>query len=285
MSGGAEVAERGPAALGESPVWDAAAGRLLWVDVLGCEVRAHDPSGGSGAVLVRTAQHVGAVRPRAGGGLVANLRDGAGLYDRDGAFRWLAEWPEDGCRGNDAAVAPDGAFWAGTMRYDEAHGGGRLRRVTADGAVGTVLDRVTVSNGVAWSPDGRLVYYVDTPTGRVDVLNAGGASGGRPFSRRPFASVPPPGLPDGLTVDADGCVWVALWGGGRVLRFTPSGTLDRVVEIPARQTTACAFGGPGLRDLYVTTATTGAPPDDALAGALFVVPDAGAGLPSPAFPG
>ncbi|MBO2461044.1 SMP-30/gluconolactonase/LRE family protein [Actinomadura sp. LCR2-06] len=273
------MAERGPAALGEGPTWDPATGRLVWVDVLACEVRFHDPSGGPGTVL-GTEQHVGAAKPRAGGGLVVNLRDGVGLYDPDGSFRWLAEWPEDGCRGNDAAVAPDGSLWAGSMRYDEAPGGGRLRRVGPSGEVRTLLDAVTVSNGTGWSPDGRLVYYVDTPTGRIDVLDAGD-----PSKRRPFAHVPTPGLPDGLTVDADGCVWVALWGGGRVLRYTPAGTLDRVVEIPARQTTACAFGGPGLRDLYVTTATAGAPPGDVHAGALFVVPDAGQGLPSPAFAG
>ncbi|MEU6038354.1 SMP-30/gluconolactonase/LRE family protein [Actinomadura sp. NPDC047616] len=268
-----EIALARRAALGEGPTWDPAAGRLLWVDILASEVHAYDPSTGTDTVRP-TPQHVGAAKPRASGGLVVNLRDGVGLYAPDGSFRWLAEWPEDGCRGNDAAVAPDGVLWAGTMRYDEAPGGGRLRRVTPEGKVTTVLNDVTVSNGLAWSPDGRLMYYVDTPTRRVDVFQGD--------DRRVFAHVP--GLPDGLTVDADGCVWVALWGGGRVLRYTPAGVLDRAVEVPARQTTACAFGGPGLRDLYITTATVGAPADDAHAGSLFVLPDAGQGLPSPAFP-
>lgn len=277
MTSGIEIALSASAALGEGPTWDPAGNRLLWVDILSSEVHAYDPSTGSDEVVQTTEQHVGAAKPRAGGGLIVNLRDGVGLYDASGSFRWLAEWPEEGVRGNDAGVAPDGSFWAGTMRYDGTIGGGRLLRVIPDGEVQTLLDDVTVSNGIAWSPDQRLVYYIDTPTRRIDVLDPE-----KPSDRRTFAHID--GLPDGLTVDAEGCVWVALWSGGRVLRHTPSGTVDRVIEVPARQTTACAFGGPDLRDLYITTATTGAPADDTHAGSLFVVPNAGEGLPSPAFP-
>ncbi|MFI0349462.1 SMP-30/gluconolactonase/LRE family protein [Actinomadura sp. 9N407] len=278
-----EIAVATGAALGEGPTWDAAAGRLLWVDILGCEVHAYDPATGTDGVVLKTAQHVGAVKPRAAGGLVVNLRDGIGLYEPDGSFRWLVELPEDGRRGNDAAVGPDGALWAGTMAYDERPGGGVLRRVRPDGQVTTVLDDVTISNGIAWSPDGLLMYYIDTPTGRVDVFDFDPGTATL-HGRRPFAAVPPPGSPDGLTVDAEGHVWVAVWAGGRVLRFAPSGTVDRVVELPASQTTACAFGGPDLRDLYVTTATVGAD-DRAHAGSLFVVPNAGQGIPAPAFGG
>ncbi|MFI0444017.1 SMP-30/gluconolactonase/LRE family protein [Actinomadura sp. 6N118] len=273
-----DIALPAQAQLGEGPTWDPATRRLLWVDVLASKIHTYHPGTGSDEVFSAD-QHVGAAKPRANGGLVANLRDGVGLYDPDGTFHWLAHHPEEGCRANDAAVAPDGALWAGTMRYDEAPGGGKLRRVTADGTVTTIRSDVTVSNGIAWSPDHSLMYYVDTPTRRIDVLDSDVPD---PVFR-PFVHVP--GLPDGLTVDADGCVWVALWSGGRVLRYTPAGTLDRTVEIPARQTTACAFGGPDLRDLYVTTATTAAPPDDSHAGSLFVVPNAGQGLPSTTFPG
>ncbi|MGK5554394.1 SMP-30/gluconolactonase/LRE family protein [Actinomadura kijaniata] len=271
-----DIAVPGRALLGEGPVWDPSTGTLLWVDILSSEVHSYGPATGD-ALLHRTGQHVGAALPRAGGGLVVNLRDGVGLYDADGAFGWLAEFPEEGCRGNDAAVAPDGALWAGTMRYDEAPGGGRLRRIHPDGTVETVLADVTVSNGLGWSPDGRLMYYVDSPTRRVDVFDEGG--------RRPFAHLPGPGIPDGLTVDADGCVWVAVWEGGRVLRYTPTGALDRVLDLPVARTTACAFGGPDLRDLYVTTAALDAPAGEPHAGALFVFPGIGAGLPSPPFPG
>jgi sugar lactone lactonase YvrE len=277
-----EVAVRAEAELGEGPTWDPATGLLIWIDVLRSRLHAYDPS--SGRRTVRTApQHIGAAKPRAGGGLVLNLRDGVGLLDPDGAFRWLHHEPVPGRRANDAAVAPDGALWAGTMRYDEATGGGTLARVTGEGAVTTVLPDVTVSNGTGWSPDGSLMYYIDTPTRRIDVFDFDGE---RASGRRPLAVVEEgAGHPDGLTVDADGCVWVALWDGGAVRRYTPAGELDRVISVPAPRTTACAFGGPDLTDLYITTARTGLAAPPPLSGSLLVIPGAGRGLPQPAFEG
>lgn len=171
-----EVAVRAEAELGEGPTWDAAAGRLLWLDILRSRVHTLDPVSGHRTVRT-TEQHVGAVKPRAGGGLVLNLRDGIGLVDTAGDFRWLRHEPVPGRRGNDAAVAPDGSLWAGTMRYDEATGGGTLSRITGDGAAEVVLDDVTVSNGTGWSPDGRLMYYIDTPTRRIDVFDHDPATG------------------------------------------------------------------------------------------------------------
>jgi sugar lactone lactonase YvrE len=279
-----EVAVRAEAELGEGPTWDAAAGRLLWLDILRARVHTYDPA--SGRRTVRTAeQHVGAVKPRAGGGLVLNLRDGIGLVDDAGDFRWLRHEPVPGRRGNDAAVAPDGSLWAGTMRYDEAKGGGTLSRITGDGAAEVVLDDVTVSNGTGWSPDGRLMYYIDTPTRRIDVFDHDPATG-RVSGRRPLATVEDgAGYPDGLTVDADGCVWVALWDGAAVRRYTPGGELDRVVRLPVPRVTACAFGGAGLTDLYITTARVGLSPAPPLAGSLMVLPGAGTGVPQPAFAG
>ncbi|MEU6592611.1 SMP-30/gluconolactonase/LRE family protein [Streptomyces sp. NPDC046881] len=277
-----EVAVRAEATLGEGPTWDPATGRLIWLDILGMRLHTYDPVSGRRTVRT-TPQHIGAAKPRAGGGLVLNLRDGVGLLDPDGGFRWLHHEPVPGRRANDAAVAPDGSLWAGTMRYDEAPGGGTLSRLTGDGAVVTVLPDATVSNGTGWSPDGRLMYYVDSPTRRVDVFDfdADGIRGRRPLVRIEEGA----GFPDGLTVDAEGCVWVALWDGGAVRRYTPAGELDRVVTLPTPRTTACAFGGPGLTDLYVTTARTGLPSPDPLAGSLLVIPNAGEGLPQPAFAG
>jgi sugar lactone lactonase YvrE len=273
----AEVAIPAKAELGEGPTWDPATGRLIWVDILGSAIHTYDPATGQDAAR-GTGQHVGAAKPRADGGLVANLRDGIGLYEPEGTFRWLAELPEDGVRGNDAAVAPDGSLWAGTMRYDQAPGGGALYRVAPGGQVTTALDDVTVSNGTGWSPDGRLMYYNDTPTGRVDVFDFHGET---VSNRRPFAVLDAPARPDGLTVDAAGCVWVALWGGGRVHRYTPSGALDLVITLPVPNTTACAFGGGDLTDLYITTARS----EEPLSGSVFVVAGAGQGVPSPAFAG
>src|SRR5690606_26299814 len=181
---GIDVAHPGTALVGEGPTWDAASNRLIWVDVLGSEVHQLDPATGADDLL-RTSQHVGSAKPRAAGGLVVNLRDGIGRYDADRRFDWLVRWPEDGVRGNDAGSDAVGRLWAGTMRYDLAAGGGTLRRVTGDGDVLTVLDDVTVSNGIGWSPDNRYMYYIDTATHRIDVfdfdIDDGHASGRRPM--------------------------------------------------------------------------------------------------------
>lgn len=280
-----EVAVRTDAQLGEGPTWDSARGRLIWVDILNSRVHTYDPVSGVRSVLT-TEQHVGAAKPRAGGGLVVNLRDGVGLYDTGGAFSWLHREPVAGRRGNDAAVAPDGSFWAGTMAYDETPGAGTLSRHTGDGQVRTVLASVAVSNGTGWSPDGRLMYYNDSPTRRIDVFDHDPETG-ELSGRRTLAVIEEGGgFPDGLTVDEDGCVWVALWGGSAVRRYTPSGALDRTLPLAVRNPTACAFGGADLRDLYVTTAAvTADPAHEPLAGSLLCFPGAGRGLPQPAFAG
>ncbi|MBA4864188.1 SMP-30/gluconolactonase/LRE family protein [Streptomyces sp. PSKA54] len=279
-----ELAVREYAELGEGPTWDADAGRLIWVDILQSRVHTYDPADGRRTVMV-TEQHVGAAKPRAGGGLVVNLRDGVGLYGPDGRdFRWLHHDPVPGRRANDAAVASDGSLWAGTMRYDEAPGGGTLTRITGDGTTQVVLDDVAVSNGTGWSPDGRLMYYIDSPTRRIDVFDAEDPE--HVVNRRPLAVIEDgAGFPDGLTVDADGCVWVALWDGGAIRRYTPAGELDHVIELPVRRPTACAFGGAGLTDLYISTARTGLEAPHPLSGSLLVVPGAGKGLAQPAFAG
>ncbi|MEW2132991.1 SMP-30/gluconolactonase/LRE family protein [Streptomyces sp. NPDC005435] len=277
-----EVAVEARAELGEGPTWDPAGARLLWVDVLASRVHTYDPATGRRTVH-DTGEHVGAAKPRAHGGLVLNLRDGVGLLDPDGAFRWLRYDPVPGRRANDAAVAPDGSLWAGTMRYDEAPGGGTLTRLTGDGTAEPVLTDVAVSNGIGWSPDGTRMYYIDSPTRRIDVFDYDGE---RVRNRRTLAVIEDgAGFPDGLTVDAAGGVWVALWDGGAVRRYTPAGALDREIRLPAPRTTACAFGGPGLTDLYVTTARVGLTEPTPLSGSVLVVPGAGEGLPQPPFQG
>ncbi|MET7764304.1 SMP-30/gluconolactonase/LRE family protein [Streptomyces sp. NPDC005393] len=281
-----DVAVRADASLGEGPAWDSSGRRLIWVDILSARVHTYDPATGHRSTLA-TEQHVGAAKPRAGGGLVVNLRDGVGVYGADGGFAWLVRDAVPGRRGNDAAVAPDGSLWAGTMRYDERPGGGTLSRIAPDGCRTEILPEVTVSNGTGWSPDGRLMYYVDTTTRRIDVFDVDGVESARVSGRRPFAEIEEgAGFPDGLCVDAEGAVWVALWDGGAIRRYAPDGTLDRVVELPVPRPTACAFGGRDLTDLYVTSARAGlgaaAPP---LAGSLLVIAGAGEGLAQPAFAG
>ncbi|WP_394434409.1 SMP-30/gluconolactonase/LRE family protein [Streptomyces sp. SGAir0957] len=276
-----EVAVRESALLGEGPTWDAEGDRLIWVDILGSRVHTYEPESGRRTVMA-TEQHVGAAKPRAGGGLVVNLRDGVGSYAPDGTFTWLHREPVAGRRGNDAAVAPDGALWAGSMAYDETPGAGNLIRVAADGTtVTTVLDDVTVSNGTGWSPDGTLMYYVDTPTCRIDVFDVTGEG---VVGRRELATIEEgAGFPDGLTVDAEGCIWVALWDGAALRRYTPTGALDRVVRLPVQRPTACAFGGRDMTDLYVTTARVGLNTPSPLAGSLLVLRGAGQGVSQPPF--
>lgn len=277
-----EVAVHAHAALGEGPTWDPATGRLIWVDILAARIHTYEPATGRRTVMA-TEQHVGAAKPRAGGGLVVNLRDGIGLYDADGAFRWLVHDAEPGRRGNDAAVAPDGALWAGTMRYDDTEVGGSLTRVAPDGTATRVLPLVACSNGTGWSPDGRLMYYIDTATRRIDVFDVDGE---QVLDRRPFATVEEgAGFPDGLTVDALGAVWVALWDGAALRRYTADGVLERIVELPVRRPTSCAFGGPDLRDLYISTARGGLDAPHPLDGSLLVLPDAGQGIPATPFAG
>ncbi|KOX26892.1 calcium-binding protein [Saccharothrix sp. NRRL B-16348] len=269
--------------MGEAPTWDHASGTLLWVDVLGNEVHRYNPSRDDDAVL-EVPQHVGAAKPRTRGGLVLNLRDGVALIDRDGVKTWLVYWARDGVRGNDAAVDPAGRLWAGTMRYDEDPGGW-LARVEPSGDAKVVLDKVSVSNGIGWSPDTRLMYYIDSAERRIDVLDYDRETG-EATNRRPLAEVSR-GLPDGLTVDASGAIWVALWGGAALHRYTPDGVLDREIELPVGQPTACCFGGVDFTDLYVTTARVGLSGDASseLAGSVLVLPGVGEGLPSTAFAG
>ncbi|MFB9905844.1 SMP-30/gluconolactonase/LRE family protein [Allokutzneria oryzae] len=282
-----EVALKAEAELGEGPTWDITTGTLLWVDVLRSEVHRYHPDRGSDDSSVLP-QHVGAAKPRTRGGLVLNLRDGIALWDRDDSKRWLVYWARDGVRGNDAAIDPAGRLWAGTMRYDTAPGGGWLARVEPDGAAKVVLDDVTVSNGIAWSPDSSLMYYVDTPTRRVDVFDYDRESGDV-ANRRPLCEVTGEGSPDGICVDVDGCVWVALWDGAAVRRYTPDGRLDRELQLPVSRPTACCFGGNGFTDLYVTSARTDLPEEtlatQPLAGSLFVFPDIAQGTPTPIFTG
>jgi len=186
---------------------------------------------------------------------------------------------------NEGGCDPDGRFYCGSMAYDQRPGAGALYRLDPDGSVRVVLGSVTISNGLEWSPDGSRAYYNDTPTHRIDVFDYDGESG--LTGRRPFAEVPvQAGGPDGLTVDVEGGVWVALYGGGAVRRYTPEGMLDGVIEVPAKQVTACTFGGSDLDQLYITTSREELKPgEDPLAGSLFRAAVGVAGLPVREFAG
>jgi sugar lactone lactonase YvrE len=158
---------------------------------------------------------------------------------------------------NDGRCDPAGRFWAGTMSTEREPGAGSLYRLEQVGGAllpQRVLGGLTVANGIDWSPEGRLMYYIDSPTQRIDVFDFDVETGAI-SNRRIFAEIPKAeGLPDGMVVDAEGGVWVALFGAGRLRRYTPSAVVAQEIEVPVALVTSAAFGGPGLGDLYITTA-------------------------------
>jgi sugar lactone lactonase YvrE len=269
---------------GEGPVWSPRWGGLRWLDMLAGDVLSLAPDG---AITRRhVASVVAAIRPRRQGGAVIGVERGFALEDADGALTDLGGlWTDENVRMNEGACDPDGRFYCGSMAYDQRPGAGALYRLDPDRSVRVVLANVTISNGLEWSPDGSRAYYVDTPTLRVDVFDYDRDSG--LTGLHPFVEIPPEvGRPDGLTVDAHGGVWVALSRSGAVRRYTPDGVLDEVVEVPARKVTACAFGGPRLDELFITTSRQGvAPGDDPLAGSLFRAVVGVTGLPVREFAG
>jgi sugar lactone lactonase YvrE len=268
--------------LGEGPVWDARDQSLYWVDIP--ESRVHRIAADGSLSSWDTGQPVGAVVPRASGGLVVAVRDGFMTLDpASGTLATLAEVERDqpGNRMNDGACDRAGRFYAGTMAFDEQPGAGALYRLGPDLGVTRLLTGVGISNGIGWSPDERLMYYIDSQLHRVDVFDYDPATG-EIDGRRPFAAVGEDGVvPDGLTVDADGGVWVAVWGGYAVLHHDPGGQVIEAVDLPAERVSSCAFGGPDLDRLYITTA---AGPGES-AGALFVCEPGVTGQPSHPFRG
>jgi sugar lactone lactonase YvrE len=261
--------------LGEGPVWDPREACLYFVDIMRGHVHRFTPATGS----LRTYdvnQSVGAVGLTEADDLVLAVGAGfARLHPATGVVRMIAEVEADRSdhRMNDGNCDAAGRFWAGTMALDTRPGAGSLYRLEPDGCVRTILRNVTISNGVDWSADGTRMFYIDSPTQTIDVFDVDPASG-TIANRRPFVRIAEHlGAPDGLTIDADEHVWVALWGGSAVHRYAPDGALDGVVRLPASHPTSCTFGGADLRDLYITTATMELTPsqraNEPLAGAVF----------------
>lgn len=254
---------------GEGPFWDEARQRLLLVDMLqGAIVEVDD----GGAASRRTFGRIAAViRARRDGGYLLAQEHRVLLLTADlTEDRALPDVLDDpGIRMNEGGCDPLGRFYIGTMAYDQTPGAGKLYRIRPDGSVGVVLPSVTISNGLQWNAAGDTVYYDDTPTSRVQAFDfdadAATFSNGRTF-------VETDGLhPDGMAIDVEDGIWVAFYGGGRVHRYDPSGALTEVVEVPgATQVTACTFGGPDRRTLYISTSRENLSDDDQPdAGAVF----------------
>jgi sugar lactone lactonase YvrE len=245
--------------LGEGARWDARRGELLGVDILSGRVYRRRVAADGGLSLVRLYRvpgTVGAIAPIHGdeGWLLA-----AGLgfvhLAPDGSLRRLADVTPAGTRMNDAACDPQGRFWAGTLADDFRTGGGALYRLDGNGQTELMLGELTISNGLGWSPDGGTMYLADSGTRVVHAFSFDGERGTISDGRILVTVAKEVGAPDGLTVDADGDLWVAIHGGGRVHRYSPDGELREALLVPAVETTSCAFAGAGLNWLYVTTAT------------------------------
>lgn len=264
---------------GEAPAWIRGTSwpeGLYWADQLAGDVLFLSPTG---AVERR---HVGAVvaavRPRRDGGLAYAIERGFAVDDGPGsAIEPLPElWEDPDIRMNEGGCDPAGAFYCGSMAYDAGSHRGAFYRLGPDRSVQVVERGWTIPNGLEWSSDGTTAYHVDTVAQRVDRWSWDEVRG--LHDRRPFLRVDGPGSPDGLTVDVEGGIWVAMWGGGCVRRYTAEGTLSEVVTVPAAQVSSCTFGGAGHDELFITTSREAMSEPEPCAGAVFAVHPGVAGV-------
>ena len=254
--------------LGEGPAWDARAGVLYWVDILAGHLHIFNPQNGTDH-SINFGEFLGCVAPCKSGGLVLGLRSGFAILasslfsgvtfgDNQGPKVKYIVNPEahlPGNRFNDGKCDPAGRFLAGTLNNTEQTPTGSLYSLTPDGMLKTLITGTRVSNGLAWSPDYHTFYYIDTPTCMIMAYDYDLTTGGI-ASPRPAITVPPKlGWPDGMTSDAEGMLWVAMWGGAKLTRWNPAtGQLLETIPLPALNVSSCVFGGPDLNELYVTSA-------------------------------
>lgn len=268
-----EVAAQMNATLGECPVWDVETQRLHLVDILARKIHQLDPATGA-LTSIATRDEPGAIVLCENGGYLAGIGLDFTIVGTDGTTRTIAR-AERGTRLNDAKVDARGRVLSGTMDGDRRTGMASLYSLDPAGVLTELRSDVTVSNGFDWNESGDILYYVDTPTERVDAIEYD-VNTGLLGTRRTFADLTAvTGRPDGLTVDAEGGVWVAVARGGAVHRYDRTGRLDAVIKIPTMGVTSCTFGGRNLDALFVTTARAllaePARTEDPLGGAVFVV--------------
>jgi sugar lactone lactonase YvrE len=267
----AELVLDAHAELAEGPLWDVDRQVLWWVDINAGRVHRFDPATGSDGVI-EIGRPVGCLVLREDGALVVAAPEALLALDPEtGATDPVARFEAEpvAVRCNDGKCDPEGRFWIGRLALDHAAGVGSLVRYAAAAGSGfeTVLTGLTIPNGLDWSADGRLMYFVDSVRPAVSVFDfdetTGALGNGRPFAGvDSYPALPASAVPDGLTVDEEDCVWVAVWGGGCVLRFDPDGSLLGRIDVPVARVSSCAFGGADLADLFITTAWEGATPDE-----------------------
>ncbi|HEY0519969.1 MAG TPA: SMP-30/gluconolactonase/LRE family protein [Ilumatobacteraceae bacterium] len=248
------IAVNHPDHLGEGPVWDDRSGELVWVDISGRLIHRWNPATGEEQSRP-TSGDVGAVVLCADGAMVVAIE--CEIWRVDANDRWTllgSVEPKPGVRFNDCRADPRGRLWAGTLHRDRQHGEAALYCLEPGGELKMVLPNRTISNGIGWSPDGSTMYYIDSTTQCVARF-AYDLDTGQLGDRTVLAEIETSdGLPDGLTVDADGCIWVCLFSGARLRRYRPDGVLDREIALSLTNPTCPGFGGADLRTLYVTTA-------------------------------
>jgi sugar lactone lactonase YvrE len=242
------------ATLGESPAWDAKTQTLYWVDVLERHVYA------GARQIAQLDEYVGCLAPRKAGGLI--LAQGRGIRlmspDMKTVRRLVAAKGEPRHnRFNDGKCDPRGRFLAGTMDRNEKEDSGALYSLSRQGKLRRMLSHARISNGLAWSPDGRTMYFIDTPTRKVMAFDYD-LDTGRLRNGRVIITIDKSfGWPDGMTSDTDGNLWIAMWGGARISQWQPDGTLLAQFGVEAQNVTSCVFGGPGMNELFITTAMVG----------------------------
>lgn len=280
-----EVVHPAAAELAEGAFWAWREQELLWVDILGRTVNRFDPVSRENR-SVTLASLVGTVVPRSDGDLHVAVQEGFARLDRrSGQLTGLAvpaDHDASSARFNDGKCDPAGRFLAGTTSLAGAPRGGALYVLDADGTTHRLLDAVSLSNGLAWSVDGRTLYYIDTFTRRVDAFDYDIATASL-SNRRIAVEIPAHlGYPDGMTIDAEGLLWVALWGGSAIIRCDPRrGAVVQRITLPVSLVTSCAFGGEKLDTLYVTSArcdlSAAELAEQPLAGSLFALDPGTAG--------
>jgi|SRR5665647_128407 len=269
---------------GEGAVWYDGWGGLRFVDMLAGDVLSlHSESGKV------TRQHIGSpvaamLRPRIGGGFVVATERGFSLWNDDGE-EWTSGplWSDPEKRFNEGGCDPAGAIICG-QKSSVVSGGGEVFRLNADRSIERLFDGVTVSNGLGFTADGAHMYYNDSRTRRVDIFDVDGQE---LSNRRPFVAIPEgAGGPDGMWVDAEDGVWVAMFRGAAVRHYSAEGTLEDIIELPPKQVSSCTFGGPNLDTLFITTSRENLPDDEQpLAGAVFSAPAGVRGQPVMPFAG
>ncbi|MDA8061474.1 MAG: SMP-30/gluconolactonase/LRE family protein [Actinomycetota bacterium] len=277
----AQLLDDAGATVGEGPVWDQAEGALVWVDILAGKVHLSEADGRRRRSF-DVGTHVGDALPAEGGGWLLVTSDGFSQLRADGTLTVLLDVhsADPHLRFNDACCDPAGRAFAGTMRYDEGPGEATLYRLDGEPTgwrAVALIEGVGLCNGIGWSPEGTTMYFVDTLSRQVDA-HPYDPETAQMGPARPLCEIDASdGSPDGLCVDSEGGVWVALYGGGQVRRYLPDGRLDEVVRLPVSKVTCPAFGGEHLNRLYVTSARAEGEPGS---GGLWAAAPGVSGLPA-----